>query len=151
MSNIYYNPINQPVTEEPKKSSKKIILFVVLGLVVIIGIVYLRGSSLIKESAKSNIDQVQFTVDFTCAMYHAIAETSSWNTVDFSNITFDQISSKYPGFYQVLEPKLQPIMQKYNLSIIRLGEEREKSQILMHTDSSFKKKVTDVYLKSRCK
>lgn len=150
MLNIYENPISQPIAEEPKKSSKKIILYIIFGLaIIIIGILYFRGLSLTKKLTKSNIDQVQFTVDITCAAYHAANKTNIWN-VDLSNITFNQASSKYPEFYQALEPNLQLIMQKYNLNYNSLEEEHKKMTILMQTDSSFNKRVTDIYLKSKC-
>lgn len=127
MPNIYDNPINQPVIEEPKRYSKKIIWYIVLGFIVIIGTVYLRGLSLMKEAAKSSsIDQVQFLVDITCLMANTGQRPDSKETT-------------------------QALLQKYNLTPSELIVEEKNIKLLYNTDLSFKKKVQDSLLKSGCK
>lgn len=143
------NDLQSKLEMEPKKSSKKIVIYVILGLVIIVGIIYFMGLNSAKKFAQSNIDQANFTVDVTCAVYHSANETNIWN-IDISNMTFDEVSSQNPTFYRSLEPRLQQIMQKYNLDHDSLEQEHKKATLLMQTDSSFKKKVTDQYLKSRC-
>ena len=149
-STIYKNYTNQPTVEEPKKSSKKIIIYLILGIVIIIAIFYFGDLSLTNKKAKSDIDQVQFAVDCTCAAFHASEETDIWDNIFLGDITLDQARLEYPKYYQALEPYMQIVMQKYNLDKNGLEEERRKAAILMHTDSDFKEEVTDIYLQSRC-
>lgn len=137
----------KPLAKKPERSLRNIITAIIV--IAIIGIISIVGLVLAVKGTTQNSSQVQLAVDLGCAIFHTLKETGRWD-LEPENISLNQTSPQNLNFYQALKPKLQPIMQKYNLTLDDLEEEREKQVLLMQADPTFKKDVTSALLKAKC-
>ena len=130
----YDSSTQSSITIQPQKTSRKNLIYLCLiaGLALIGLIIYFNNRN-------NDEKRVNLAVEMYCVMNEARAALGI--NSKSGNMTINELQAKSMALPKILAPKMQSLMQKYNLNQSELEKESKKIDELMIKDKSFYQKV----------